>query len=144
MVLSLLILFAVVRGQFGSFEDCYDGIYCSEDLEFIIPNKKCSKMNSWFILFGLRFAEKIAFVLGRYHYDTFQLHFLFLFRLFKMISWKLRLMIYLSSDMIHSSKENILKTIVMTHFDNSFNVIVEVIDFLLNCESTELSTAWEL
>ena len=34
-------------------------------------------LNSGFILFGLRFAEKIAFVLGRYHYDTFQLHFLF-------------------------------------------------------------------
>ena len=46
MLHSLFILFAVVHGQFGSFGDCYDGIYCSEDLEFIIPNKKCSKSMS--------------------------------------------------------------------------------------------------
>jgi len=33
------------------------------------------------------------------------------------------LMIYLSSDMIHSSNENILKTFELTHFDNSFYII---------------------
>ena len=43
MVFSLLILIPAVESQFGSFAECYDGIYCSEDLEFIIPNKECSK-----------------------------------------------------------------------------------------------------
>ena len=43
MVFYLLILIPAVESQFGSFEECYDGIYCSEDLEFIIPNKECSK-----------------------------------------------------------------------------------------------------
>ena len=43
MVFYLLILIPAVVSQFGSFEECYDGIYCSEDLEFIIPNKECSK-----------------------------------------------------------------------------------------------------
>ena len=49
MLHSLFILFAVVRGQFEFFEDCFDCVFedcfdeikCSEDLEFIIPNQKC-------------------------------------------------------------------------------------------------------
>ena len=46
MLHSLFILFAVVCGQFESFEDCFDEIKCSEDLEFIVPNKECPKSMS--------------------------------------------------------------------------------------------------
>ena len=54
MVRCLLILLGIAQAQTGDFEECYKGIECSENLNFVIPNEDCSAskfqnlIQSWF------------------------------------------------------------------------------------------------
>ena len=55
MVRCLLILLGIAQAQTGDFEKCYEGIECSDDLKFVIPNQDCSAskfqnyIQSWLI-----------------------------------------------------------------------------------------------